>query len=382
MQSKKTKPHKTWLEISKKSLNKNASTFKKVVGGKTKIACVVKANAYGHGLEEVVTALDKNKIDWFAVDNLDEALPIRSLGVKKPIILLGYTPFSQLRQAIESDISLTVYDKTTLEKITSLKTKKEARVHLKIETGLNRQGVKGSGLLALAKYIKKNKNLKLEGVSTHFANIEDTLDPSFAMEQLKRFREEIKMLRKNKIEIPEIHCAASAAALLYEKTRFTMIRLGIGLYGLWPSRETKISLNLKKKDVELEPVMTWKTIVAQIKEVKAGESVGYGRTWFSPKDSKIAILPVGYSDGYDRKLSNNSRVIIKGRSAPVVGRVAMNMIVADISEIENVAKEDEVILLGKDKDEEVSAEELATRMGTINYEVVSRVNPMLPREVV
>jgi alanine racemase len=263
-----------------------------------------------------------------------------------------------------------------LSTISKLTLNKKAKLHVKVETGLNRQGAKGTELLSLIKSAKKGKNVVVEGVSMHFANVEDTLDRSFAEGQLKVFKKSLgEILPRGVIR----HTAASAAAMIYPKSRMNMIRLGISLYGLWPSKETKLSMKLKKGSMNLKPVMSLKSMVAQIKEVKAGESVGYGRTWYAPRKSKIAVIPVGYSDGYDRKLSGSGRVIINGAYAPIVGRVAMNMITVDVTDIKGVKQEDEVILLGKDKKLEVSAEELAEKIGTINYEVVSRINPLIKR---
>jgi alanine racemase len=344
-----------------------------------------KANAYGHGLKEVVPILNEAGVDWFGVDSLEEALEIRALGINKPILILGYTPLLELIEAVENEISLTVYNKESLQKILSLKMEKKAKIHLKVETGLNRQGQKADEILDLAKLIIKNKDFfELEGLSTHFANIEDTLDSSFAFEQLRVFKETIRLLKKNKINPPIKHCAASAAAFLYPETHFNMIRVGISLYGLWPSKETQIALSLKKTrgKLSLKPVLTWKSVLAQVKTVNQGESVGYGRTWFAPRKSVIGIVPVGYYDGYDRKLSNNSRILINGQSAPVVGRVAMNMIMVDLTNLKKTKTETEVVLIGKSDENEISADEFARRIGTINYETVSRINPLLPRVVV
>ncbi|MEK7111988.1 MAG: alanine racemase [Patescibacteria group bacterium] len=323
MHSKKAAPFKTWVEVSRASLTENLKTLKKVVGTKTKVACVIKANAYGHGILEVAKILEGEGVDFFAVDNTQEALLLKNSGISTPILILGYIELSDLKEAIMSDFSFVSYNQETLRKIISLSLPKPAKVHLKMETGLNRQGIDRKEIPLFTAMIKKApKHILLEGISTHFANIEDTLDPSFAERQIEGFREALK------------------------------------------------------------PVLSWRSIVAQVKEIKAGESVGYGRTWYAPRKSKIAIIPVGYSDGYDRKLSNSSRVIIKGKFAPIIGRVAMNMIVADVTEIAGVNIEDEVTLIGKSKGKEISAEELAQNTNTINYEVVSRINPLLPRIIV
>ncbi len=381
MQSE-VKPFKTWVEISRDSLGDNLKALRKIVGEKRKIACVIKANAYGHGILEVVKILEREKVDFFAVDNIKEALLLKNSGISTPVLILGYIELADLKEAILSDFSFVCYNKETLRKIISLSLPKPAKIHLKIETGLNRQGVDKNEIPLFTSMIKKDHKILLEGISTHFTNIEDTLEPSFAKEQIARFKEGIALVRKSGLHPKYLHAAGSAGAILYGEARFNMVRAGIALYGLWPSRETKIALNMRKKSLILKPVLSWKSIVSQVKKIKTGESVGYGRTWYAPRKSKIAIIPVGYSDGYDRKLSNSASVIIKGRFAPVIGRVAMNMIVADVTEIANVNIEDEVTLIGKSGTNEVTADELAQKTDTINYEVVSRINPLLPRVIV
>lgn len=371
--------NRTWIEISRKNLLYNLNSFKKLVKKNTKIACVVKANAYGHGIEKVVSIL-KGKSDWFAVDNIDEALKIRKLKIKKPILVMGYVLQERLKEAIDNDISLTIYNKTTLNKLALIKNS-PIKIHLKIETGLNRQGAGEKEILLMLKTIKNNKHLILEGISTHFADIEDTLDSTYAMEQLKRFKSIKQKINKFGLK-PVCHCAASAASLLYPKTHFNLIRVGISLYGLWPSKETRIALQLSGKKISLKPVLTWKSTIAQVKKIKMGESVGYGRTWFAPKNSKIAIIPVGYFDGYDRKLSNNSKVLINGEQAPVIGRIAMNMMVADVTEISNVKEMDKVVLLGKMGKKQITTDELAQKTSTIDYEVVSRIGQHIRRVII
>ena len=382
MQSNKTAPFKTWVEVSADSLRDNLKALRKIVGKERKIACVIKANAYGHGILEVAKILEREKADFFAVDNIKEAALLKNSGILTPILILGYIELADLKEAILSDFSFVCYNQETLRKIISLSLPKPAKIHLKIETGLNRQGVAKKEILLYTSMIKRTPKIFLEGISTHFANIEDTLEPSFAKEQIARFKEGIALVRKSGLKPKYLHAAASAGAILYGGARFNMVRTGIALYGLWPSRETKIALKMRKKHLILKPVLSWKSLVSQVKKIKTGESVGYGRTWSAPRKSKIAVIPVGYSDGYDRKLSNKARVIIKGRFAPVIGRVAMNMIVADVTEIANVNIEDEVTLIGKSGPNEVTADELTQKADTINYEVVSRINPLLPRVIV
>jgi len=374
--------HKSWVEVSKSALLHNVKVFRKSVGKNVKLAAVVKANAYGHDLAKVVPIL-KNKVDVFAVDNIDEALIVRCLDISTPVLILGYTTLVNVHLPIENDISFVVSNLETLKKIISLKLKKPAKIHLKIETGLNRQGVKNKDLSGFLRFIRIHKNqIILEGVYTHFANIEDTLDPSFAMEQFSKFKRALKIVKLEGFNPPQVHAAASAGTLLYPETHFSMVRVGFGIYGWWMSIETRVSILAQKRNIILKPVLTWKSLIAQIKQINVGESVGYGQTWFAARKTKVAVVPVGYSDGYDRKLSNIGRVIVKGRYANVIGRVAMNMIMIDVTDIPGVELEDEVALLGNKDGLKVSADEWAKKIGTINYEVVSRINPLLPRIIV
>lgn len=368
------------LEVSKRALLQNIQTFRAVISKKTKLLAVVKANAYGHELGLVSKTIE-NGVDWFGVDNLDEARFLRKHGSRKPILVLGFVPTDRLDEAINLGVSLVVYRTDVLKKMAEVARKagKKARVHLKVETGTNRQGVAASELPLFAKGFRKHKELLLEGVYTHFANIEDTTDSSFAMEQLKKFNEVLGILKKHGPAPRLVHTAATAAVILYPPTHFDMVRVGIGLYGLWPSTSVRRMVSRK---VKLAPVLSWKTEVVQVKDVLKGESVGYGRTWVARSRSRIAVLPVGYSDGYDRRLSNRGRVLTRGKFAPVVGRIAMNMMTVDVTDIPKVGEGDEVILLGKQGKNEVTAEDLADLLGTINYEVVSRLNPNIPRRLI
>lgn len=378
----KNNSYKSWVEISRIAFDSNVRVFRRSIAKNVKLCAVVKANAYGHGLSETISIL-KNKVDVFAVDNIDEALVIRKIDKTVPVLILGYTTLSNLELPINNNISFVVYNFETLKKIVQLKSDKKAKIHLKIETGLNRQGITKEDLFKFLAFIKTHKNsFILEGVSTHFANIEDTLDPAFARVQLASFKEVLKTIKKEGYNPTLVHSAASAGTLLYPDTHFSMVRVGFGIYGWWSSLETRVSLLTSKKKLVLKPVMTWNSIIAQIKNINVGESVGYGQTWFAARKSKIAVIPVGYSDGYDRKLSNIGRVIINGHYANVVGRVAMNMITVDVTDIKNVQLEDEVALLGNKDGLKISADEIAKKIGTINYEVVSRINPLLPRIVI
>ncbi len=375
----------TWVEVNGKALSDNVRRFKTHVGPDTRLAAVVKANAYGHGLLEASrVALDAGA-DWLAVNTVEEAGMLRQAGIQAPVISLAYVPFSLLEEAVNLDLRLTVYNLATVERLGAIteRTKRPANLHIKVETGTNRQGVRGEELLQLAQTILKHPFLKLEGLSTHYANIEDVTEHHFAESQLNNFLEACALLERSGIRVPVKHTACTAAAILFRNTLFNLARVGIGLYGLWPSKETKVSAQQAGIALnELAPVLTWKTRIAQLKTVPSGATIGYGCTDLATRDTRIAVLPVGYYEGYDRRLSSIGYVLIRGRRAPVRGRVCMNMIMTDVTNIPDAALEDEVVLLGRQGADSVSAETIAGKIGSINYEVISRINPQLPRVVV
>lgn len=374
----------SWVEIDSKALKHNVMQFRSLIG-KDKILCgVVKSNAYGHGILEVSKQILKFGVDWLGVNSLEESLLLRKNGIKAPILILGYTPLFQLKEVIDHDLRIVVYNTETVKELGKISQRENKKVylHVKLETGTHRQGVSPDKILEFVREIKKFPFLKLEGISTHFANIEDTTDHSYAESQLTIFKKTVEMLEKNGVIIPIKHTACTAATILFPETYFNTVRVGIGLYGLWPSRETLLSSMINgNPPVELKPVLTWKTKIAQIKEVKKGSFIGYGCTYKTNRDSKIAVLPVGYNEGYDRRLSNIAHVLIKGQRAPVRGRVAMNMIMVDVTDIKGVKLEDEVILIGSQGKERITAEYLASLCGTINYEIVTRINPLIPRKI-
>lgn len=383
MRKNPVKAHLIWVELEKKALLKNLQTFRSLLGKGTKLCPVVKSNAYGHGAFQTASMIqDSGLAGWLAVNSVDEGLALRRQGIRLPVLVLGYVPLERLSDAVLHDLRLTVYNRETVMKLRSLKSRRKIYLHIKLETGTNRQGVDLNEALQLAKIIKGSENLALEGYSTHFANIEDTTDRSFAGRQLLRYQKMLEELEKKGFQAPVNHIACTAASLVFPQTRLHLARIGIGLYGLWPSRETMVSLKEHDSKLALHPVLCWKTKVAQVKTVPAGEYIGYGCTFRTSRLTRIAVLPVGYYDGYDRKLSNTAYVLIKGKRAPIRGRVCMNLCMADITDIQGVRPEDEVVLLGKQGKEHLSAEQLAQWIGSINYEVVTRINPNLPRVMI
>ena len=315
---------------------------------------------------------------------LYEAEELRSAGITVPIYVMGYTLKSDLKKAWQLDVRLIVYTRETIDALAEIADKfsEPINLHIKVETGNNRQGVREEDLLDFAKYIleRGNGKLRIEGLATHFANIEDTTDHSYAFMQLERFKADGEMLAENGINVPVMHCANSAATILFPETHLDMCRIGISSYGMWPSKETFVSYQSDHSDgFNLQPAFTWKSVVAQVKKVPKNEFIGYGCSCRTMRDTLMAIVPVGYYDGYDRKLSNNAHVLIHGQRAKLLGRVCMNMIMVDVTDIASVQAEDEVVLIGETASDSISPEEFASWIGSINYEVTTRVNDRIPR---
>jgi len=370
----------TWIEISKSALIHNLKIFRDLIGDDVILAPAVKANAYGHGLVECARVLSENGADYLCVDAIYEAVAIRKATIKTPLLILGHTPLSQLEDATKLNCDLVVYNKETIQRLSKIN--RPVNLHLKIETGTNRQGIAIEELDSLLSLIKHHSHLKLMGTSTHFANIEDRINHQYALRQLEIFNEAIALMEMNGCAPLYRHCANTAATILLPEARFNFVRTGIGNYGLWPSVKTKKAVKHSGMNIALQPVLTWKTIVAQVKKVKKGALVGYGCTHEMPHAGHIVVLPVGYYDGYVRAMGNKGYVLIRGKKAPVIGRICMNMFMADVSAIPKVKPEDEVVLLGTQGDEKITAEQMAKWTKTINYEVPTRINERIPRVVI
>lgn len=376
--------HRTWVEIKELALANNIQTLRSLVGSEAVFCAVVKANAYGHGLKDVARIARRNGVDAFAVDCIEDALILRDLFPTSLIIVLGYTMSDRFHEAIKEQIDLTMYDLEGLRELEAVASKSAlpARVHLKIETGTSRQGVTLDDLPDLLNVFRASSHLQLLGVSTHFANIEDTENPDYAALQFQRFTQALEIVQTFELTPEYIHCACSAAILLYPQTYGTLVRAGISLYGIWSSDLVKEVMHKQAIACELQPVLTWKTRIAQVKSVAGGTPISYGLTEIVQKRSRIAVLPVGYADGYDRRLSSRGEVLIAGYRCKVMGRVCMNMTMVDVSNVPNVQKNQEVILIGKDARNIMTADMLAQKMGTIPYEVLSRINASIPRIIV
>ena len=371
----------TWVEISSNALRNNITRLRSLVGSSTLLCACVKANAYGHGLCETGRIFIDAGADWLSVHALHEARRLRQSGLTCPIYILGPLDTHDYPEALQLDCRFVVYNEIDLPRIARAARAcgKPARLHVKIETGANRQGI-GPGLLEpLCTTIAENPDLILEGCATHFANIEDTTDHSFAKTQLGRLQSALKMLAARGIKPPIVHCANSAATIIFPESHFQMVRTGIAAYGMWPSNETYVSFFKERAGgFVLKPALTWKSRVAQIKNVPGGEYIGYGCSFKTGHATRLAIIPVGYYDGFDRGIAGG-HVLIRGRRAPIRGRICMNLIMVEVTDIYDVRTGDEVVLLGCDGDECISAEQIARWSNTINYEVTTRINDRIPR---
>jgi alanine racemase len=375
----------SYINISRSSLQGNISNIKSLLAANSKYFAVVKANAYGHGMKPVFEAV-VDHVDGFAVHSLEEAVIIKNFGTTKPILIMGYIPLENLESAIKNGFHFVIYNRETYSKITQIASKLGIKplYHLKMETGTGRQGVMEEDIAWYIDSIQRS-GIPPEGICTHFANIEDTTRHSYAMFQLQKFNEIVGHFTSAGIKIPIRHTACSAAALLFPDSHFNMVRSGISMYGYWPSKETYLSFLQKYPDRTngfLKPALSWLTRINQIKHMPKGSFVGYGLSYKTTYDSKIAVLPIGYSDGYDRGLSNNAYMLAGGERAPVRGRICMNISMIEVTHIPKLKIEDEVVIIGRQNGDEITADDLASSINTINYEVLSRIGEHIPRYLV
>lgn len=371
-------PTSSWVEIDASALEHNIGHYKAICKPAL-LAPVIKSNAYGHGIELVAKLLDQNtNVDILCIVSLSEAVRLRTIGIKKPLVVLSILD-TNLEHAIIHDIQVIVYDLTTVLELNRLGKlhHKKAHVHVKVDTGLSRLGLLKDNAVLFIESIYHLPFIKVNGIFTHYANSE-SVDQTYTNYQLNNFNTVVEYLESKGISIPLRHTSCSAALTANIATHHTMVRAGIGMYGLWPSNDNKKITQQIYPGFSLRPVLTWKTRVIQIKEIPAGSYIGYNCTHQVHKTSQIATLPIGYWDGYDRRLTNKGLVMIKGHVVPVVGIVAMNLTMIDVTGLD-VAVGDEVTLLGNH--EGLTAYDIAKTCGTINYEIVTRINVSLARIV-
>lgn len=357
----------TWIEISKKALLNNIAQIKKRLSAKQKFMAVVKSNAYGHGLLEVVSVI-KNKVDYLAVFDFNEAVLLRKKGIKTPLLVLSRVFEDQVDLAIKYDIEVSV---TTFD---ILKLKKKLKVHICVDSGLGRDGFVFADMKKVAGLLK-NSPLKVVGLYAHFSAADETSAKSYTQKQITELMEWKKTFAAIDIKPLIHHCASAGAISSQVDEKFDLVRIGISLYGLWPSSDVK---KREEKNVKLQPVLSWKAKIIEVKFLPKGSAISYNRTHILKRDSKLAVLGIGYFDGISRVSSNNSFAIVGGKKVPQIGRVTMNLIVLDVTDVKNVKVGDDVTIIG----EGLSAEDWGGFAQTSNYEIVTRINSSLKRILV
>jgi len=371
-----------YIELSKKNLIHNIKQFRNFAKKGTKFSIAIKGNAYGHGQAEVARIAAKHA-DYLQVDSIEELVLLRK-ECKKPTFVLGYVQKNELKKAIKLSCILSVFSLEQLKEINicAKKLKIKQEIHIPVDAYLGREGFMLKELPEIFDEVKKSKNIKLTGLYAHFANIEDTKDFSHAQKQINQYKLAIKLAHDSGFKNFQSHISATSGLLVYEKNQgvHPLVRLGIGVYGMWPSRYLRSVY--KNLELNLKPIITWKTKVAKIKTLPKGATIGYGLTYKTKKVMKIAIIPQGYADGLDRGFSNNGFVLIGGTRCRILGRVHMNMSAVSVDHLTKVKIEDEVVILGRQGKEEITAEEMADRINTINYELTTRISSLLPRRVV
>ncbi|MFH1782805.1 MAG: alanine racemase [Candidatus Omnitrophota bacterium] len=362
----------TFAEIDLSAIRYNLRKIKKIVGKEVLILGVVKANAYGHGMKEVSKELVKDGIGYLGVASLDEARALRSVGIKKNIIVLGTILPKEVEGVLKFNVIQTISDIAIARSLSRIaqRRKKAIKIHIKIDTGMGRLGIWHLEAVKFIQSIFSLKNILVEGIFTHFPSAED--DKVFTNKQIRDFNSLIKELGWLNIDIPIKHTSNSMALLNFKDSHMNLVRPGLIMYGLYPKKGLKKTLKLRQ-------ALTLKTRIVYLKDVSKGRSISYGRSHVTKKRTKIATIPIGYGDGYSRHLSNKAEVLIKGTRCPVVGRVCMDMTMCEVGHIKDVKIGDEVILIGRQGHEEISVEEIASLSNTIPYEVVCNIGRRVPR---
>ena len=367
---------RVYAKIDLDAVTYNMEQMKQRVNGDTKIMAVIKSDGYGHGAVQVAEVLEKYDYIWgFAVATLDEAVVLRTEGIKKPILVLGCIFPDQYLEMLDNDIRMNVYTEEMAKEISYMARRegKTAYLHIKLDTGMARLGfaVNDESIDAITR-ISKLPNVNMEGVFTHFAKA-DEMDKTFTENQISQFIAMTEKLKERGVTFLYEHCANSAAIIDVEDARFDIVRAGISTYGLYPSEE------VNQDAVHLKPALALKSHVAFVKEIEKGTPVSYGGTFIAEKKMKIATIPVGYGDGYPRSLSGKGYVLIRGKKANILGRICMDQFMVDVTDIEGVSFGDKVTLIGRDGNESISVERLSELSGRFNYEFICALGKRIPR---
>ncbi len=366
--------YRVQADINLDAIYNNVLAAKALIKDGTKMMAIIKADAYGHGAVEVAQTLD-DIVDAYGVAILEEGIELRQSGIKKPILILGFTPQPLYHAMIEYDIATAVFQLDMAKKMSyeAVALGKKAKIHLALDTGMSRIGFKqDEESLTIIKEIAKLPGIAIEGCFTHFATM-DEKDKTKAKAQFQKYTDFVNKIEAAGIKIPVKHVSNSAGIIEMPEVNIDMVRDGISVYGMYPSEE------VNKEKIALTPAMEVKSCVSFVKTLEAGTEVGYGGTYTTTKATKVATIPVGYADGYPRSLSNIGRVLINGKSVPIIGRICMDQFMTDVTELDDVKEGDIVTLVGHDKDEYISIEEVANMSGSFNYEFVCDIGKRIPR---
>ena len=368
----------TWAEVDLDAIAHNTRELKRHVGEKTELMAVVKANGYGHGAVPVAETAMANGASRLAVNRAVEGVQLRQAGITAPVLIMGYTLPAQAEAIVHWDLTPTVNDPEQAQVFSAEASRQSKRlpIHVKVDTGMGRFGLLPDEVVGFVQAVSALPGLALEGIYTHFA-IADAADKTYTLQQFEIFREVVRKLEEAGFTIPIKHVAGSAATLDLPETHLDMVRCGIVLYGMPPSDE--VEGNRRLHTIPLRPAMALKSRVARVRTLPAGSSISYGCTYTTSKPTRVALVPVGYGDGYHRLISNRGEVLIRGQRAPILGRVCMDQFVVKVSDIPDVQQHDEVVLLGQQGDDEINAEEVAAWAETINYEVTTSILPRVTR---
>lgn len=365
---------RVYATVDLDAIRQNMEAMKANIAKGTMICGVVKSDGYGHGSVPVAKAVED--LVWgYAVAAVEEGWVLRDHHITKPILVLGYVPEEEFESLVEQEIRYTVSEWKEVEILSKIAQKlgKNAYVHIKMDTGMGRIGLRSAEeILTLAQKIENLPNIVIEGIFTHMATA-DMADKTKAKEQIRMFKEMLQLLENNGIYIPIRHCSNSAGIIDLKEANIDMVRAGIALYGLYPSEE------VNKENVCLIPALELKSIVSYLKTVPKGSPIGYGATFVTQKETKVATVSIGYGDGYPRALSNKGYALVRGKKAPIIGRICMDQFMMDVSDIPEIQQGDTVTLIGKDQNEQITVEELAELAGTFNYEFVCDLGKRIPR---
>lgn len=365
---------RTWVEISRSALAHNLRAFRRILPSDCRIMAVAKSNAYGHGLYDYVPLLEGLGVDAVGVDSIVEAVTLRKKGVAKPILVMGFTLPSRFGDAARNGVALTVSSFEGLRALASAGDGRKIRVHIKVDTGMHRQGFLPAQLPGVLRSLESRPGrFEVEGLYTHFAAAKDPGRRAATRGQIAEFEAAAAAFAREGFR-PVRHASATAGVLNYPEAHYDMVRLGIGLMGHWPSAATRRAWEDR---ISLRPALSWRTIIAETKLLPAGASLGYDLTERLARDSKVGICPVGYWHGYPLALSGKGQILVRGRKVRVLGRVSMDMLVIDLTDAAGAKAGDTVTLIGRDRGETVDAEAMARQAGTTVYELLTRLNPLL-----